>query len=91
MRVLSLFSGCGGLDMGFEKSGYQIIWANDFDKYACETYKANFDNNIICGDINEIPLKSLPDFDILNPIQNFLLQKFRNIQQLMKEYLFLFL
>ena len=38
MRVLSLFSGIGGLDAGFEKAGFNIVWANDFDKYAVKTY-----------------------------------------------------
>ena len=65
MKVLSLFSGIGGLDAGFEKTGFKIVWANDFDKYAVETYKANYDSSIVLGDINEIPLDSLPDFDIL--------------------------
>ena len=31
-RVVSLFSGAGGLDLGFEKAGFDIIWANEFDK-----------------------------------------------------------
>lgn len=65
MRVLSLFSGIGGLDAGFEKAGFKIVWANDFDKYAVETYKANYKNEIILGDINEIPLDTLPTFDVL--------------------------
>ena len=65
MKVLSLFSGIGGLDAGFEKTGFKIVWANDFDKYAVETYKANYDSPIVLGDINSIPLDSLPDFDIL--------------------------
>lgn len=65
MRVLSLFSGIGGLDAGFEKAGFDIVWANDFDKYAVETYKANYKHKIVLGDINEIPLDTLPTFDIL--------------------------
>ena len=65
MRVLSLFSGIGGLDTGFINAGYEIVWANDFDKYAVETYRANYDNNIVLGDINEIELDTLPDFDVL--------------------------
>ena len=65
MRILSLFCGCGGLDKGFDEAGYNIVWANDFDKYAVETYKANFGDNVIFGDINEIELNSLPEFDVL--------------------------
>ena len=65
MKVLSLFSGIGGLDLGFIHSGYNIIWANDFDKYAVKTYKANFENEIVLGDINEVSLDMLPDFDVL--------------------------
>lgn len=63
--VVSLFSGCGGLDLGFKKAGFNIIWANDFDKYAVESYKHNIDKNIILGDINEISAKSIPKHDIL--------------------------
>ena len=39
MKVVSFFSGLGGLDKGFADTGYDIIWANDFDKYACKTYR----------------------------------------------------
>jgi len=65
MRILSLFSGIGGLDSGFIESGFNIVWANDFDKYAVETYKANYGNEIVLGDINKIALEELPDFDVL--------------------------
>lgn len=54
MKTISLFSGAGGLDVGFKKAGFDIIWANDFDKDACETYKANIGEHIVCGDINEL-------------------------------------
>ena len=63
MRVLSLFSGIGGLDSGFIDAGYNIVWANDFDKYAVETYRANYTNEIYLGDINAVSLESLPRFD----------------------------
>ena len=65
MKVLSLFSGIGGLDRGFEEAGFNIIWANDFDKYAVETYRANYASLIHLGDINAVELNSLPAFDVL--------------------------
>lgn len=65
MRVLSLFCGCGGLDLGFANVGYDIIWANDIDRYACMTYAANFDCKLVEGDIFSISLNDIPDFDVL--------------------------
>ena len=52
MKVVSFFSGLGGLDKGFVDTGYDIIWANDFDRYAVQTYKANFGEHIVLGDIS---------------------------------------
>lgn len=63
-RVVSLFSGIGGLDLGFEYVGFNIIWANDFDKYACQTYKENVSKNIVCGDIR-LEKENIPDHDVL--------------------------
>ena len=40
--VGSLFSGIGGIDLAFELSGFDIIWANEIDRDACSTYKLNF-------------------------------------------------
>lgn len=65
MKVVSFFSGLGGLDKGFIDTGYDIIWANDFDKYAVQTYKANFGEHIVLGDINDIPLEEIPDCNVL--------------------------
>lgn len=65
MNVLSLFSGIGGLDTGFINAGFNIVWANDFDKYAVQTYTANYKSPIYLGDINEFELNNLPDFDVL--------------------------
>ena len=63
--VVSLFSGAGGLDLGFHNAGFAIIWANDFDKYAVQTYRENFDNAIIYDDINNIDFKDIPDADVI--------------------------
>lgn len=63
--VVSLFSGAGGLDLGFHNAGFEIIWANDFDKYAVQTYRENFDNAIIYDDINNIDFKDIPDADVI--------------------------
>ncbi|MDE6704956.1 MAG: DNA (cytosine-5-)-methyltransferase [Treponemataceae bacterium] len=65
MNVVSLFSGIGGLDKGFSDNGFDVIWANDFDKYAVETYRRNYRNKIVQGDINQIGFDEIPDFDVL--------------------------
>lgn len=55
MNVISLFSGCGGLDLGFERAGFRIPVANEFDKGIWETYKVNHPNTaLIEGDIRKI-------------------------------------
>ncbi len=63
-KTVSLFAGIGGFDLGFEYAGFNIIWANDFDKYACETYRANVGNQIVQGDIN-IEQENIPEHDVL--------------------------
>ncbi len=65
-KIASLFSGCGGLDLGFINSGFEVIWANDFFKEAVETYKKNIGDHIVYGDITKIPSEEIPsNFDIL--------------------------
>lgn len=51
--VLSLFSGCGGMDLGFKQAGFRILWANDVDKDCCETYRHNKIGKIVEGDIQD--------------------------------------
>ncbi|NFI53320.1 DNA (cytosine-5-)-methyltransferase [Clostridium sp. ZBS3] len=64
LNTVSLFSGAGGLDLGFLNAGFNIIWANDFDKYAVESYKANIGDHINLGDIKEL-LDEVPPHDVL--------------------------
>ena len=75
IRVASLFSGIGGIDLAFEQTGFSIVWANEIDHYACKTYRYNFPNNLIYeGDIRNIDKSSIPDFDVLTagfPCQSF--------------------
>ena len=65
MKIVSLFSGAGGLDLGFIKAGHDIIWANDLYKDAVNTYRKNIGNHIILADIQEIDTKDIPDCDIV--------------------------
>lgn len=65
ISVVSLFAGCGGMDLGFiggfdflgkhyEKTGFKIIWANEINPAACKTYRRNFGNYIVEDDINNV-------------------------------------
>ena len=64
--VVGLFSGCGGLDLGFKQAGFNILWANDFDQDSVTTYRENIGDHIILGDITKIPSKNIPsNFDVL--------------------------
>ncbi len=65
IRVVSLFSGAGGLDFGFKKAGFDIIWANDADKNACATYRRNIGDHIHLGSILDIAPTGIPDCDII--------------------------
>lgn len=60
-RVISLFSGAGGMDLGFINAGFDIVWANDFFKEAVESYRKNVDSRIVYGDIIKIDSNEMPD------------------------------
>jgi DNA (cytosine-5)-methyltransferase 1 len=82
-NVISLFSGGGGLDMGFKKAGYNIIWAIDNDNNAVMTYKKNIGSHIICDDINTIDAKTIPNAQVLiggPPCQSFSLSGKRDVE-----------
>lgn len=65
MKVASFFAGVGGIDKGFENAGFEVIWANEFDKYAASTYQMNFDNKLVIDDIRNVKEDDIPDFDIM--------------------------
>ena len=48
MNVISFFAGCGGLDLGFEKAGFQVVWANELEPSVYATYEKNHPNTILC-------------------------------------------
>ncbi len=58
--VLSLYSGAGGLDLGFDGAGFKVVWANEADPHACATYRANLGNHIVEGALEAVPLPSDP-------------------------------
>lgn len=74
-KILSLFSGCGGLDLGFIQEGYNVVWANDIDHWSCETLRLNFKDCIVSeSDVEDIDFNKVPDCDIITggfPCQDF--------------------
>lgn len=63
--AVSLFSGAGGLDLGFDRAGFHTIWANDFEKDACKTHENWSKATTVCGDIGKISNDEIPDSDII--------------------------
>ncbi|MCR5637635.1 MAG: DNA cytosine methyltransferase [Lachnospiraceae bacterium] len=63
MKVISLFSGCGGLDLGFERAGFDIPVANEFDKKIWPTFKANHPKtHLIEGDVRQVNKEDIAEF-----------------------------
>ena len=62
MNIVSLFSGCGGLDLGFEQAGFNVVWANEYDKSIWNTYEFNHPHTQLDKrDIRKIVSDEIPD------------------------------
>lgn len=64
IKVVSFFSGCGGLDLGFRQAGFDVIWANEYDSKIHPTYRLNHPNTYLCTkDIRDIDVDEIPSCD----------------------------
>lgn len=63
LRIASLFSGAGGLDLGFKKAGFEIVWANDNDSDAVDTYIKNLGEHCVLADIEKLNIREIPKVD----------------------------
>ncbi|WP_255314780.1 DNA cytosine methyltransferase, partial [Kurthia gibsonii] len=59
-KMIALFSGAGGMDLGFKNKGFDILWACDFNKDAVETYKYNIGEHIELADITKVDSNEIP-------------------------------
>lgn len=64
MKIVSFFAGAGGLDLGFHKAGFDVIWANEYDKEIWQTYEKNHKHTFLDKrSIVDIPSNEVPDCD----------------------------
>ena len=64
--VGSMFAGIGGIDLGFQQAGFDIIWANELNKDAANTYCYNFGcQHFVQGDVRKIDTAKIPNIDVL--------------------------
>ncbi len=65
-KIASFFAGVGGIDIGFEKAGFETVYANEFDSYAADTFECNFEKiKVDRRDIHIVSTDEIPEFDIL--------------------------
>ena len=63
-QLISLFSGCGGMDLPFHKAGFKVVWAIDSNPYACKTFSRNIADVIINDSIENIDIAQVPEAEI---------------------------
>ncbi|MCC5641181.1 DNA cytosine methyltransferase [Nostoc sp. CHAB 5844] len=74
LTVASLFCGIGGLDLGFEWAGCDVVWASDISPIAVKSYPLNFGRQAVEADVEDLDLTSIPEVDIIiggPPCQSF--------------------
>lgn len=65
LKCASFFAGVGGIEKGFEQSGFATVYANEMDAYAVKTYEKNFNIKVDCRKIENVLVDDIPDFDIM--------------------------
>jgi len=65
MKIVSLFSGCGGLDLGLIQAGHKVVWANDIDADAVASYAKNIGTHVVHSPIEDVLSSSIPDCDVV--------------------------
>ena len=95
MKIVSLFAGAGGLDLGLVQAGHEIIWANDIDNDSCTTYRMNIGNHITKSDISDVNFDEIPSADVIVggfPCQGFslanLLRKAEDSRNVLYKYFY---
>ncbi|MBW3585921.1 MAG: DNA cytosine methyltransferase [Cyanobacteria bacterium 0813] len=63
-RLISLFSGCGGMDLPFHQAGFEVVWAIDSNQHACKTFRRNIADVIINNSIENIDIAQVPEAEI---------------------------
>ena len=80
LTVGGLFSGVGGIELGFKNAGFQVSWANELDKHCAKTYRENFDHTLYNFDLKNLKGHDLEPVDVLSggfPCQAFSVAGYR--------------
>lgn len=65
LQIASFFAGVGGIDIAFQQAGAGVVYANEYDQYAVQTYENNFGMQVDHRDINDVQASEVPDHDIM--------------------------